>query len=176
MINVEGEVQIKISPENYDLLPENGEMIVSINKDYRTSLCISHTISHLVYIAMTELRPTVPENTHGCLITQEGGRFDAYVEKFSPDDVHFIKKFVTDFLNTRKKIIITEINGEPECRIWNLNSIAIPCGGTHLDILFPAAEVSIKRKGKSKGLERIYYELSDLKRESYSEKFLNEVI
>lgn len=176
IINVEGEIQIKFLPEDFDSLPEKGEFIVRINKDFRSALCVSHTISHLVYMAMTELRPTVPEQTQGCLITQEGGRFDVFVEKYHPDDVIFIKSFVEDLLNSKKEITITEIEGEPECRIWNLGAIAIPCGGTHLDFLFPAANILVKRKGKSRGLERIYYELSNLNLEPYSSKFHNELI
>ena len=176
IINVEGEIQIKLLPEDYNILPDNGEIIVNINADFRSALCISHTISHLVYMAMTELRSAVPEHTQGCLITKEGGRFDVSVEKYLPEDVTFIKSFVDDLLKSKNDIIITEINGEPECRIWNLGAIAIPCGGTHLDCLYPAGEITIKRKGKSRGLERIYYELSNLNIDPYRSRFHNELI
>ncbi|WGL61527.1 hypothetical protein QEJ31_07980 [Pigmentibacter sp. JX0631] len=122
LINVESEIQIKISSDDYDCLPDSGEILVKINKDYRASVSISHTISHLVYLAMSELRPDVSENTKGCLITQDGGRFDVFVEKFLIEDISFIENFVSNLLTSNKEILITEIEGEPECRIWNLSS------------------------------------------------------
>lgn len=176
VINVEGEVQIKLAPEHYDILPETGDVTVIVDNIFRSSLSISHTISHLVYLAMTQLRASVPENTQGCLITAEGGRFDVYVEKFLPDDLVFIKKYVNEQLQKNKEIKMTAIKDEPECRIWHYDSHSIPCGGTHMDILYQAATVEVKRKGKSRGLERIYYELQNLNVSPFQAKFKEEVL
>lgn len=176
IINVQGEIQIKISPEDYSFLPDCGEILVNINREYRSALCISHTISHLVYLAMIELRPTVPECTQGCLITHEGGRFDVFVEKYLTEDVNFMTTYVAELLNSKKEIIITEIDGEPECRVWNLGSERIPCGGTHMDFLYPAADVKLKRKGKSRGLERIYYDILNINISPYRDKFIEGIL
>lgn len=61
---------------------------------------------------------SVPENTKGCLITQDGGRFDVFIEKFLTEDISFIENFVLNMLAYNNKIFITEIDGEPECRTW----------------------------------------------------------
>lgn len=58
----------------------------------------------------------------------------------------------------------------------NLNSFKIPCGGTHLDNLYSAADVMIKRKGKSKGLESIYCDLVNLNISSFSSKFDSNIL
>ncbi|BBH54243.1 alanyl-tRNA editing protein [Fluviispira sanaruensis] len=162
LINVEGEVRLTLAQENFDLLPDSGEIEVEIDLKNRCELTISHTISHVVYMGMTELRNAVPETTFGCLIGNEGGRFDVGVEKFLEDDVKFIKLFVENSIQNKDKVEIVEIPGEPECRIWQMNGISIPCGGTHLEALYDVGDIHIKRKGKSKGIERIYFEIKNV--------------
>ncbi|WP_186648067.1 hypothetical protein [Fluviispira vulneris] len=162
LINVEGEVRLTLAQENFDLLPDSGEIEVEIDLKNRCELTISHTVSHVVYMGMTELRSTVPETTFGCLIGNDGGRFDVGVEKFLEDDVKFIKSFVEKSILNKDKVEMVEIPGEPECRIWRMNGISIPCGGTHLDALYDVGDIHIKRKGKSKGIERIYFEIKNM--------------
>ncbi|KAB8028575.1 hypothetical protein [Fluviispira multicolorata] len=176
IINVEGEVRITLSQENYDLLPLSGEIEVEIDLKNRVELTISHTVSHVVYMAMTELRSTVPEATVGCLIGNEGGRFDVGVDKFLEDDVRFIKTFVEKSIQKNDKVEMLEIPGEPECRIWTMNGISIPCGGTHLNALHDVGDIHIKRKGKSKGIERIYFEIKNVNLDPVINLFDNNLV
>lgn len=159
LIQVEGEVQLIFEDDITTVFSEKNPIKVSIDIERRIRLSQSHSASHLLYAAMTTLRSDVPTATKGCLIRPDGGRFDVAVDKFSPEDLILLSDLIRDLKTRDQKIQITALPNEPECRIWQLGDMAIPCGGTHVEALSDIPTMTLRRINKGKGLERIEFHL-----------------
>jgi Ser-tRNA(Ala) deacylase AlaX len=171
VINVEGEVHLIFDEDITDVFSSDFPVKVTIDIDRRIRLSQSHSASHLLYLAMTRLRPDVPTATVGCQIRPEGGRFDVAVEKFSPEDLVTLSEIVQELRSLSPRIEIASLPGEPECRIWQLDNTKIPCGGTHVEHLMDIPIMHLRRVNKGKGLERIEYRLDPTDAPVLREKF-----
>ncbi len=159
VINVDCIVEHVVDEQDRDLLSEldvGDEVMVSIDVERRAWLTLSHTASHLVYMAAGGVRPDAVKYTKGCHIKPDSARFDfATSDRFTPDQVVAIAQRASDLAAADLPIRQYAHDEEPEAIYWECGSEVIPCGGTHLDRTGPVGRVLIKRKGLGRGLERL---------------------
>lgn len=157
-LNVEGEIQLHLAEELPDSFLEDKEIRVEIDTKYRAGLTRAHTAAHLVVMAFKKWFSDIEQTIRGCCIGDSGGRLDFAIRWPDPD---FIQKIQLEFdclVNANIPIVMTELGNEPECRIWNCDGVAIPCGGTHLSETGLVGKFNIRKKNKGKGLVRVYFE------------------
>lgn len=158
VIPVEAELVLELESDIPDSFSELQEIEIKIDTQRRSALSLSHSASHFLYLAMTELRPDVPQATLACRIDISGGRFDVAVEKYTDSEVEILNQKVKELLLKSLKIEADNLPNEPECRFWIYGDNRIACGGTHALHSNQVPQIKITKKNKSKGIQRIYYE------------------
>jgi len=122
----------------------------------RELLSISHSASHLLFLAVGEIRPDAIKWVKGCHITTEYARFDFSVEsRFSPDELQSISDIANSLVSRNTDIITYPHKDEPEALYWQTADSIIPCGGTHITNTRLVGPLRVKRKGMGRGRERL---------------------
>jgi alanyl-tRNA synthetase len=158
-IQVDGIVLHQIHPDDRHLLtrliPES-RVTISINVTRRAALSLSHSASHLLYIAVGIHRPDALANTLGCHIKVGGARFDFGIEhRFTTEDLRKIQETANDFVRRDLAIHLTAHPDISDARSWYCEDHVIPCGGTHIEKTGPIGEIAIRRKSLGIAKERI---------------------
>lgn len=159
VINVDCIVEHIVADEDAGLLEtvRTGDAVhIEIDVVRRAWLTLSHTASHLVYLAAGKVRPDAVKYTKGCHIKTDSARFDfATTERFTPDQLEEIAEYATGLSNADHPIRLFPHDNEPEAIYWECVGETIPCGGTHLDRTGPVGAVALRRKSLGKRLERL---------------------
>ena len=132
---------------------------IDINK--RAGVTIHHTGLHVLIMLLEKNRPDIYKSIKGCHISASSARVDFKIEnKISPEEILQVTEELNGMVNRDIPVVISAHSDEPEARYWICDNVSYPCGGTHLPSLAYLGVPSIKRKSKSKGLQRITVEFS----------------
>ncbi|CAB3752060.1 Alanine--tRNA ligase [Paraburkholderia humisilvae] len=158
-IQVDGIVLHRIHADDQLLLehlvPEAG-VTVSIDVMRRAALSLSHSASHLLYLAVGLHRPDAVASTLGCHIKIGGARFDFGVDqRFTAEDLSKIQETVNERVLRDLAIHLRAHPDVPDARSWHCEDYAIPCGGTHIERTGLIGQVTVRRKSLGIGKERI---------------------
>jgi len=158
-VQVGGVIWHKVHPDDVSLLNQiriHDSVTVHIDVDRRAWLTLSHTASHILYVAVAAVRPDAVQATLGCHIRSDGARFDFGVnERFTPDQVSQIEAHANDLVLCDAAITMSAHPQEPDLRSWHCEQHRIACGGTHLDRTGPVGRLVVKRKSLGAGKERL---------------------
>ncbi|MFK7805124.1 MAG: alanyl-tRNA editing protein, partial [Anaerolineae bacterium] len=100
-------------------------------------------------------------NLKGCRLGDDNGRFDfPALGKLTADDIKRIEEASNNMIAQNHDIDAVPDSEEPDLRWWTCGEIGMYCGGTHVRNTAEIGEITVKRRAKGKGLERIYLELS----------------
>jgi Ser-tRNA(Ala) deacylase AlaX len=128
---------------------------IALDIERRAKLSISHTASHILYMAIEQCRPGVVDHIFGCHIKTEGARFDFYTEKFVEAHIQSIEAVCNQLLAENHPIATTLHDENNDAKYWTCNGFVIPCGGTHINHTGLIQTMRIRRKGLGAGKERI---------------------
>jgi Ser-tRNA(Ala) deacylase AlaX len=132
------------------------EVVVRIDRLRRAQLSLSHTASHLLYLAVGEVRPDAIAGTIGCHIKTDAARFDFAVEaRFSADDIGNIARIANAYVLRRSEVAVYPHHGHPDARYWECEGNVIPCGGTHISSTAPIGAIQVYRKSLGRGKDRV---------------------
>ncbi|AWK88200.1 alanyl-tRNA editing protein [Azospirillum thermophilum] len=127
---------------------------IEIDADRRSRLSLSHTASHLLYIAIGMVRADL--DVIGCHIKPDGARFDFRVrDRFTETEIRTIETLANGFVERASDIRTYSHDTVPDARYWECEGHVIPCGGTHLDNTRAVGPLQVKRKNLGAGKERI---------------------
>lgn len=158
-VQVEGVIWHMIHPDDQAILRElelGITVSVSIDINRRARLALSHTASHLLYLAVGFERPDAIQSTRGCHIKMNGARFDfGVIERFTSEQISQIQASANQFVVCAAKITISAHPTMPDARRWHCQHHVIPCGGIHLDSAAPVGLMQVRRKGLGTGKERL---------------------
>ena len=140
---------------------------VEINWERRYKIMRMHSAGHLVfYFALKFFGPDgdgrLRGNLKGCRLGDDNGRFDfPALAKLTVDDILHIEEASNEMIVQNLNIDAVPDAEEPDLRWWTCGEIGMYCGGTHVRNTSEIGQISVKRRAKGKGLERIYLELSN---------------
>ncbi|WP_124726771.1 alanyl-tRNA editing protein [Staphylospora marina] len=135
------------------------EVRLHIDWQRRYTLMRMHSAAHIVYHFMFEVFGKMP--VKGCRIAEDSSRFDFFTEqRFDRDRLDQVERLANDFIDKDVEIRMLNPVNEPEARIWECEGIQIPCGGTHVKRTGEIGHVTLKRRGKSPTVERVYISLA----------------
>lgn len=116
----------------------------------------THTLAHLLYIAVSEHlhHRGLPTQTRGCQIEGEAARFD-FSADIGAESLPEIQARVTQLRDAALEAHIEEAgNG---LRLWRAAEFSIPCGGTHVTSTSEIdGDIHLRRRRKGRGLTRLY--------------------
>jgi Ser-tRNA(Ala) deacylase AlaX len=128
---------------------------IQIDIERRAKLSISHTASHILYMAINQCRAGVVDHVFGCHIKTDGARFDFYTDKFTEENIKHIESICNQIVNG-KQLVETKLHEENnDAKYWSCQGFVIPCGGTHVNNTGVIQSMKIKRKGLGAGKERV---------------------
>ena len=139
---------------------------VEIDWDRRYKIMQMHSAGHLVfYFALKFFGPDgdarLRGNLKGCRLGDDNGRFDfPALGKLTAEDIQRIEDASNNMIAQNLSIDAEPDAEEPDLRWWTCGEIGMYCGGTHVRNTREIGEISVKRRAKGKGLERIYLELA----------------
>ncbi|AYD89948.1 alanyl-tRNA editing protein [Actinomyces lilanjuaniae] len=116
----------------------------------------THTLAHLLYIAVSEHLQSrdLPVVTRGCQIEGEAARFD-----FSADiGAQSLPEIETRVRQLRDAALDAHIERQDSgLRLWRAAEFSIPCGGTHVTSTSEIdGDLHVRRRRKGRGLTRLY--------------------
>lgn len=159
VIQVENKISHIISNDFIGELDQSlvGEQVtVEIDHTRREKLSISHSASHLLYVAVKRVRPDVINSIKGCHIKEGAARFDFRTsERFTEEQIAEISTLTQQLVEQNEKIKVFQHPDENEAWYWECFNEVIPCGGTHIQRTGEVGRTQIKRKRIGKGLERL---------------------
>ena len=166
-VNVDGVILHQVSEDQVKYFSIGDAVEISIDPLRREKNSISHSASHLLYVAIKIVRPEMIANTIGCHIKEGQSRFDFYTdERTSPEQIKEIENLTNKLIFQNLPIETYPSKKHSDARYWKCAEHIIPCGGTHTDQTGKiGASVTIKRKSLGKGKERLICVLGDV---SYS--------
>ena len=161
-IQVDGIVLHQVHADDLGLLAhlQTGDPVsLGIDIARRYALSLSHSASHLLYIATGEVRPDVIPATLGCHIQPGRARFDFQTpSRFSPQELAQIQARASDLSMRGLDIFIRVHPLVPDARTWCCGVHTIPCGGTHIANTTPIGPLLVRRKSLGAGKERLVCE------------------
>jgi Ser-tRNA(Ala) deacylase AlaX len=168
-IQVDGIILHLIHPEDQHLLAMllvGTKVTVCIDIPRRAALSLSHTASHLLYLAVGLRRPDAVAATLGCHIRIGNARFDFGVKnRVSSDDLELIQATANGFVERNSPVTLSSHPEVIDARTWHCEGYKIPCGGTHLDATGAVGKLLIRRKSLGANKERLSCEFPDAKLE-----------
>lgn len=161
-IRVDGIVLHQIHADDRHRLPlltPGTAVSVSIDIARRAALSLSHTASHLLYLAIGIYRPDAASNTLGCHIKTDSARFDVRTEsRFTAEELVQIESTANRLVRDDLPIAVTAHPDIPDARSWHCAEQTIPCGGTHIERTGFVGPLAVRRRSLGKDKERIYCE------------------
>lgn len=158
-VQVDGVIWHKLHVDDQPLLNDlsvGDAVTVRIDIERRARLTLSHTASHILYVAIGQIRPDAIKMTLGCHIRTDGARFDFGVqERFTPEQIAQIEACAHELVLQNAPITMSAHAQEPDLRRWHCETHDIACGGTHLDRTGPVGKLTVKRKSLGSGKERL---------------------
>ncbi len=158
-IQVGGVIWHFITPEDLpriQAMREGMPVRIAIDIERRARLSLSHTASHLLYLAVARHRPDAIASTLGCHIRVDGARFDFAVEnRFTPEEIVLIEETANGYIRRDARIQLSAHPEVPDARTWHCEGQAIPCGGTHIDSAGAIGPMTIRRKRLGASKERL---------------------
>lgn len=148
----------EIHPEDQNLingLLPNTHVEIEIDVNRRQRLTLSHSASHILFIAALDVRSSLKDKTIGCHIKEDSARFDFMTQPFTPCEIKAIEELANQLIQTRAPIKIESHPDNGEARAWIFGEKKIPCGGTHLESVGDIGKIHVKRRSIGKGKERI---------------------
>lgn len=158
-VKLDGVIWHMIHPDDMHRLataPAGAPVIIRIDRERRARLSLSHTASHLLYLAVDQYRADAAGSTIGCHIKPDGARFDFSVaSRISSEDLMLMELAANNLVARDLAIHVSAHAQAPDARLWHCDGKTIPCGGTHLDHTGPVGKLHLKRKCLGAGKERI---------------------
>lgn len=165
MINVRTRIH-HIPAPNAPQLQVGDSVTVHIDWPRRYRIMQMHSAGHLVfYFALKLFGPDGTHKLHGtlkgCRLGNDNGRFDfPALAKLTQDDIQRIADAANNFASQDHDIVYRVDPNEPDLRYWICDNIEMFCGGTHVRNTRELPHITVRRRAKGKGLERIYLELA----------------
>lgn len=132
------------------------EWRIIIDGERRARISANHTGTHLLYLAVDQVREGYRNNQAGARITEEYGRMDfATTEKFSNQEINAIEELINGMIMGELEIITYPHEEEKEALYWSCQGEVVPCGGTHVSNTNFLKSVSIKRKSIGREADRL---------------------
>ncbi len=129
---------------------------VCIDVERREQLSLSHTASHVVFMALEQLRPTLVEGLIGCSIRQGAARFDFLVEeRIELAEVAAFEQRCAELVAQDLAVRLFPLEGHDEAWYWQAGDCVMPCGGTHLPSIGAVGPIELSRKRLGKNKERL---------------------
>jgi len=128
---------------------------IHIDIERRALLTLNHTASHLLFLAIQEVRPSAIHKIIGCHINTTSSRFDLEIEKFSPEEIDTMASKIMQNIELNKNIKLFSDHLYTDARYWKCDEDIIPCGGTHLENTGVIRNIKLRRKSPGKNKERI---------------------
>ncbi|MCI0711095.1 MAG: alanyl-tRNA editing protein [Chloroflexi bacterium] len=151
------------SDGSLDNLKIGDEVTATIDWERRYRIMRMHSAAHLVYYYSLKFfgDTKLQDYLRGCRIGDDSGRFDfAASDKLSPDDLTRIEDAANN-LAAKSLDIHSDINpDEPDLVWWTCGEIGMYCGGTHVRNTSEIGTITVRRKSKGQGTERVYFEIS----------------
>jgi len=153
-------IRHKLDPDDIcklvDLRP-GMEVVISIDVNRRARLSLSHSASHLLYVAVGSVRKNILDNVIGCHIKTDGARFDFMTDKrFTSDELEIVQEIANDLVRRDLPVRLYEKDPTSYLRYWECDGHTIPCGGTHVSRTGLIGELTVKRRGVGKNKERLF--------------------
>ncbi|MEM7119367.1 MAG: alanyl-tRNA editing protein [Chloroflexota bacterium] len=140
---------------------------VKIDWERRYRIMQMHSAGHLVfYFALKLFGPDGVHKLHGtlkgCRLGDDNGRFDfPALAKLTQDDIQRIADTANNFAAQNHDIVYRVDPDEPDLRYWICGDIEMFCGGTHVRNTRELPHITVRRRTKGKGLERVYLEFGE---------------
>ncbi|WP_233217214.1 alanine--tRNA ligase-related protein [Trinickia dabaoshanensis] len=158
-IQVDGIIEHVIHEDDLALLRDvniGAEVSVRIDRLRRAQLSLSHTGSHLLYLAVADIRPDAVAGTIGCHIKVNAARFDFAVEnRFALDEVEEIARIANAYVARGSEVKVYPHPDYMDARYWECEGRVIACGGTHIASTAPVGQIRVHRKSLGRGKERL---------------------
>jgi alanyl-tRNA synthetase len=162
LIQINTPIIHKISPNDADKFLIGDKVAIEIDILHRIKTTIHHSAIHLALMAAKKYRPDITEYIKGCSITTDSARLDfASQDRFSDIDMENINVEVMRMIDANMPIETFKHNGIEDAWDWKCGDFVIPCGGTHADKTSQIGKVTVKRKTKGKGIERMIVVVAD---------------
>ena len=130
--------------------------VINIDIERRHALTLSHTASHILYMAVAEHRLQAVAGIFGCHIRINTARLDFYVEqRFVPDEIALIETSANILIKRNLPITIAADKRFSDARNWYCDDYLIPCGGTHLPSSAAIGNMQLTRKSLGSNKDRI---------------------
>ena len=153
-------------PDGPSSLSVGDSVEVAIDWERRYRIMRMHSAGHLVfYFALKFFGPDgdgrLWGTLKGCRLGHDNGRFDFPSRgKLTADDIQRISDASNEMIAKSLNIESQPDAQEPDLRWWTCGEIGMYCGGTHVRNTKEIGPITVKRRSKGKGLQRIYLELS----------------
>ena len=134
-----------------------GERVeVRLDVARRARLTLSHSASHLLFLAVEAVRPGTTAGVIGCHIREDQARFDFSVPaRFTEDELARIEEVANSLVARDLPIAVEPHPDEPQALYWRCDGHVIPCGGTHLERTGCIGTLRVSRRSIGKGKERL---------------------
>jgi alanyl-tRNA synthetase len=162
VIQINTPVIHKVNPNDIAKFSIGDKVIVEINILHRIKTTIHHSAIHLALMAAKKYRPDIVQYIKGCNIGIDSARLDfASQERFSDIDMENINAEVARIAGADMPIETFKYNGIEDAWDWKCGNFVIPCGGTHVSKTSQIGKITVKRKTKGKGIERMIAVVKD---------------
>lgn len=166
-IQVDGVILHRVHEDDIEkigFLKEGDLVEIEIDARRRFENSLSHTASHLLYVAIGEVRPDVISETIGCHIRAGSARFDFFTKlRFTSEHVSAIQEAASFLSKQNLEVFIAANNEIADARTWCCGNYKIPCGGTHISSTSPIGNLVVRRKSLGASKERLSCEFPNAK-------------
>ena len=106
---------------------------IFIDKERRALLSLSHTASHVLFMAVKKVRAELIDNIIGCSIRLDSARFDFITEdRVDPEEIAKMEHLCNEFIRSDLPIKLYSLSDYNDAWYWECEGVIIPCGGTHI--------------------------------------------
>jgi len=129
---------------------------VEIDAGFRRAVTRHHSAAHFLFVAIGAVLAEAGErvDTRGCLIDDEGFRFDI-ANAIAPEQVAAIADHANALVAGGAAITMDPDEHCDDVFYWRYGDIVIPCGGTHLKSAAELTPMTLSRRSKGRGALRI---------------------
>lgn len=158
-IQVGGVIEHVVHPDCWaalDGLQPGATVKIRIDSIRRAQLSLSHTASHLLYLAVGRVRPDAIDKTLSCHIRTDAARFDfGVVERFSLDEISEIERLSNEMMARGSRVSVYPHADYSDARYWECEGNVIPCGGTHIEETACIGPMRVSRKSMGRNKDRL---------------------
>jgi Ser-tRNA(Ala) deacylase AlaX len=143
-------------------IAEGDHLDIEIDRLRRAQLSLSHTASHVLYMAVAKVKPAAIERIIGCHIRPHSARFDFNLhDRFTADEVIEIQTYGNEMVARGSEVTVYAHAQHADARYWECEGKVIPCGGTHIASTKNIGNLTVRRRNLGKHKERLGCEFNN---------------